>query len=395
MATSQQIYSEINSAINPENSSKRPTMAWIAGTFKKAYDFGRIQRAVDEHSKELDTKTLENFINTLKFRDIAVKNGLMTKTDEGKYVTSERGNRFIQDLSKNIKQWESINDLSFKQLRGEVQSAKGEVDQEWYNNLPPVEQHVIDIYSRLTPKEFHLLTGLKNDRDNKQKYVNRIETLEDSDPESYAILRDAGIINNKNQINNTLLSTFFATLAKYDYRHLRSFNRSISSKSDRIAADKGLAQNYLNRSLDKNSPRNSDIGVRAREFIEDSNGCTKSWIEAMAKGPGQGVRCSQVDFDDLRLQGIVTTAASRELTTFGKLVASLIKTGRGMNSFDEKEPLNSRMPTGAVADNDRQRQRSKILGGRKAAFNDRMHRTKTEESKNLSFKKYLIEQQAS
>jgi hypothetical protein len=391
MATSQDIFRQINNAINPENSTKRPTFPWIAGTFKKTYDFNRIERALRNHSEELEPSTLENFRNTLKLRDIAVENGLITVKREGSepvYKISEKGNRFLQELSKNISRWESLNDLSFKQLRSEVQSAKSEADQEWYDNLSPVDQHIIDIYSRLTPKEFHFLIGLKNAKDDKQKYVNRIETLQDSDPESYSILRDSGFINNKDQINNVLVTKFFATLAKYDYRHLRSFNRSISSKTDRIAADKALVRNELERSMDKNSPRSSEAAVRAREFIETANGCTKGWIQALTT-PGNGVRCSQVDWDDLQSKGIVD--GQRHLTNYGKFIANILKNGLPDN---EKDTLNSRMPSNVGAPNDRQQQRSKILGGRSSEFNDRLHRTKaaaTTESKNLSFKKFLTE----
>jgi hypothetical protein len=320
MASSQEIYSQITQAINPDNSSKRPTLGWVAGAFKRAYDFGRIQAVLNNRSDELDPDTRQTYQNLLKLRDIAVNNGLMV-AEGNKYKVTNAGSKFVQDLAKNIKQWESINDLTFKQLRGEVQSAKGQADQEWYNSLSPIEQHIIDLYSKLTIKEFHFLTGVKNDKDGKNRYVNRIETMEDSDPESYNMLRDLGFITKKNTINDALVSTFFRTLGKYDYRHLRSFNRSISSRSDRLAADAALNQNHADRMATDRNP-----------------------------------------------------------------------TDGGMMSDRERMVANSRMPSDVEEPNNRQQQRSRILGGRKDAFNDRMRRTRpANESKSLSFKQFLIE----
>ena len=391
MATALQIYREINDAINPDSSSKRPTVAWVAGTFKKAYDFGRIQRAVDEHADELDPQTLETFKNTLKLRDIALKNGLINKSDTGKFITTEKGNRFVQEMAKNIKQWESLNDMNFKQLRGTMLAHKFDADQAWANDLPPEEQKILKVYGELTPKEYRFLIGIQADKDNKQKYVNRIETLEDKDHESYSVLRELGFITPKNTINDQFVYTFFKTLDKYDTAHLRSFNRTILTSHKNIAAQKGLAQNYLNRSLDASSPRSSDVGVRAKEFLADQNGCTKGWIIALSKGPGQGVRCNDVDWNDLRLNDVVDS--SRNLTNFGKVVASVAKLGDNAGN-GEQDSVNSRMPMNAVSGSDRQKQRSKILKGIDSEFQKNKNKIKTRvgESKNLSFKTFLIEQ---
>jgi len=251
MASFQEIYNQITQAINEKNSSKRPTFPWIAGTFKRAHDFNRFKNYLDNYGDELDPETAETYTNILKLLQIALDNNLIS-SENGVYKTTPRGSKFLQELSRHIKQWDNINDLSYKDIRREVQAAKGEADQEWYNSLPPLDQAMIDLYSKLTPKEFHFLTGLKNSKDSKSKYVNRVETLEDSDPESYAVLKSLRFINANNQINDKLLTTFFSTLGKYDYRHLRSFNRSISSKSDRIAADKALAMNeYIRKQQGK------------------------------------------------------------------------------------------------------------------------------------------------
>ena len=311
MATSKEIYNDIVNTIANSGSTKKATFAWIAGAFKKTHDFGRMQSRINNYADELSPDTLESLKNMMILKDIGVSNGLF-KVENGKYKVTNKGSKFVQDVAKNISKWESLNDMTFKELRSEIQQAKGEADMEWYNGLPPDEQYMIDLYSKLTLKEFHYLTGIKNDKDRKQKYVNRVETLEDSDFESYSLLRELGFITPKNTINDTLLTKFFTTLGKYDYRHLRSFNRSISSRSDRIAADKALHRN------------NSDYQT-----------------------------------DDMA---------------------------------DNKMTANVRMPMDVEEPNNRQQQRSRILGGRKQSFNDRMHRTRVaNESKKLSFKNYLME----
>lgn len=316
MATTQQIYNQIRKDIT----SKKPTLGWIAGMFKKTHDFPRYQNMLDTRADELDPEQAETIKNTLKLRDIALQNGLM-KEENGKIKVTQAGSKFVQDLAKNIQQWDSLNDLSFKQLRREVQSAKGEADQEWYNGLPPVEQKMIDIYSQLTLKEFHFLTGLKNDKDGKNQYVNRIAGLEQRDPESFEMLRHLGFIKPNGTLNNELANTFFKTLGKYDYRHLRSFNRNISSRSDRLAADQALNQNHADRMAADRDSRDGDL-------LSDK----------------------------------------------------------------ERMTANSRMPSDVEEPNNRQQQRSRILGGRQQAFNDRMRRTRpANESKNLSFKQFLIE----
>jgi len=316
MATTQQIYNQIRKDIT----SKKPTLGWIAGAFKKVHDFPRYQNILDTRANELDPEQAETIKNTLKLRDIALQNGLM-KEENGKIKVTPAGSKFVQDLSKHIQQWESLNDLSFKQLRREVQSAKGEADQEWYNSLGPVEQKMIDIYSQLTLKEFHFLTGLKNDKDGKNQYVNRIAGLEAKDPESYEMLRHLGFIKPNGTLNNELANTFFKTLGQYDYRHLRSFNRNISSRSDRLAADQALNQNHADRLANDRETRDGDL-----------------------------------------------------------------------MSDKERMTANSRMPSDVEEPNNRQQQRSRILGGRQQSFNDRMRRTRpANESKNLSFKQFLIE----
>lgn len=316
MATTQQIYNQIRQEIT----TKKPTLGWIAGVFKKTFDFPRYQTILATRADELDSEQLDTIKNILKLRDIALANNLI-KEENGKFKVTPAGSKFVQDLSKNIKQWESINDLSFKELRKEIQSAKGEADQEWYNSLPPVEQKIIDIYSQITLKEFHFLTGLKNDKDGKNQYVNRINGLEERDMESYETLRQLGFIKSNNTLNNELTNTFFKTLGKYDYRHLRSFNRSISSRNDRIAADAALNKNHASRMT---TDRESNDG--------------------------------------------------------------------NLMSDTERMTANARMPSDVEEPNNRQQQRSRILGGRKDAFNARMHRTRSSnESKNLSFKNFLIE----
>jgi hypothetical protein len=242
MATSQEIYSQINQAINPDNSTKKPTVSWVAGQFRKAHDFSRIERVLKDRGDELDFDTRQTYENIIKLRDIAVANGLVTDTN-GVYKMTPKGSKFVQDMAQNISKWDSINDMNYKEIRGMVQSAKGDVDREWYEQLPPNEKAAIDLYSRLTLKEFHFLTGLKNDKDGKNQYVNRINTLEERDPESYATLRDLNVINRNNTLNNEVVSNLFRTLGKYDYNRLRSFNRNISSRSDRLAADKALLTN--------------------------------------------------------------------------------------------------------------------------------------------------------
>lgn len=365
MANSQQVYKEIADAIEATGSTKKPTVGWIAGTFKKVHDFARMEATLRDRSDELDPSTLQTLKNTLILRDIAVKNGYIRK-DGTKYSVTPSGSKFVQDVAKNFQEWSSINSMDFKQLRGTVQQAKGEVDQEWYNSLPADEQHIIDIYSRMTIKEYALLKGLKNAKDSKQKYTNRVDGLEDRDPESYAVLRDMGFINSQNLINDKLLTKFFDTLAKFDYRHLRSFNRSISSKLDRITADKALVQNQLDRSVDKDSPRSSEPAIRAKEFIDGLNSCSKDWISALAKGGGSGVRCRDAEWDAMRDAGVtqdVQGSNRPELTDFGKVVANFIKNGNP--DRDEQGPLNSRL-TGE----DRLRRRGEILKGRKSSFKD-------------------------
>ena len=105
MASTKEIFSEINQAINSDNSSKRPTMSWIAGVFKKIREFNRMENAL-ERSDELNDDVRENYINSLKLRDIALENGLMTREikDNGfpKYEVTDKGSKFLQNLSKHI-----------------------------------------------------------------------------------------------------------------------------------------------------------------------------------------------------------------------------------------------------------------------------------------------------
>jgi hypothetical protein len=362
MATSQQVYQEIADAIEANGSTKRPTVGWIAGAFKKAHDFSRMEANLKNRGDELNPDIRQTLQNTMILKDIALKHGLI-KQENGKYDVTPRGSKFVQDVAKSLHEWDSINKASFKQLRGTVQQAKGEADQEWYQSLPPDEQHIIDIYSRLTLKEYAMLKGLKNSKDSKKKYTNRVDGLQDSDPESYATLRDVGFINSQNLVNDKLLTKFFDTLAKYDYRHLRSFNRNISSRLDRMTADKALVQNQLDRAVDKNSPRSSDSAVRAQEYINGlESKCDKAWIVALADG--NGVRC-RANFDQMAEDGVVTKSGNErpELTDFGKVVANFIKNGNP--DRDEQGPLNSRL-TGE----DRLRRRGEILQGRKSSFKD-------------------------
>lgn len=392
MATSQEIYREINSAINSDNSTKKPTMGWIAGTFKKTYDFDRMQRAVEGNSHELDSQTLQDFKNALKLRDIALKNGLMVRGKDGGYKVTDKGSKFVQETAKKITEWQTLLDKDFKGMRAELQSGKGFADMAWYESLPPNEKHVIDSFGLILPREFHFLIGLKNAKDSKDRYVNKINTWEEKNFESYSILRDIGFITSKNTLNVKMVDAFFNVLSKYDYEHLRSFNRNLSSSNDTIAATNGLRRNELERAFDKKSPRSSDVALHAKEFVSSINNCTKSWIIAMAKGPGHSVKCSQVDFEDLKLNGVVDSIKEKTLTSYGTLVASLLKNDT-IPDDGEDASLNSRMPMGATSGGSRQAQRSKILQGRGTRFNSLLNRTKTEESiQTLSFKKYLIEQ---
>lgn len=364
---SKNIYLEIADAIKEGNkSTKKPSLAWVAGTFKKTHDFNRIENAVKTRSSELSDDTLETFKNILTLRDIAVKHGLMTKEskDNGfpKYTVTPTGSKFVQDLAKNINDWQTINDLSFKQLRSEIQSAKGEADQEWYDSLPPDEQHIIDIYSRLTLKEYALLKGIKSAKDSKKKYTNRLDTLDQKDPESFETLKSLGFINKMNHVNDVLVTKFFNTLAKFDYRHLRSFNRTISSRLDRFSADKALTQNFLDTQMDKTSPRSSDTGTRAREYIDSASPEILKNIVDMSNKE----RTKPINQEDMRLTGI--TDSTGTLTNFGKFVASILKRERSMDDYHERNPLNSRMPSSSGLDNNRQQRRSEILTGRKRSF---------------------------
>jgi hypothetical protein len=393
MATAKQIFDEINNTINPDGTGKRPTMGWIAGTFKKTFDFDRMERTLRTRADDLDEDKLKDLQNTLKLRDIAIKNGLMvkSKTPTGvKYNVTPAGNRFVQELSHKMSEWESINDLTNKQLKKVMFSEKGHADQEWYDSLPKDQQKLIDLYTNFTVKELHFLIGLYNSKQGKNEYIKRVETLEDTDFESYSTLREAGFINSKNQLNGSLVTEFFKMLKNSDYEHLRSFNRSISSFKDHIAAMRGLKQNELDRAFDKSSPRSSNTAVEAKDFISNASGCTKGWIQAMAKKSGTGVRCSDVNFEDLKLNGIVDSIKDRTLTSYGMLIASLLKNDT-IPDDDEQGSLNSRMPMGATDNGSRQAQRSKILGGRNDEFNKMLNKAKVRESTRFSFKNYLIE----
>lgn len=375
----QQIYSQILDSIFKHGSRERnkfPSLGWVASVFTRSPDLARIERVVRDRGDELDPDMLYDYENMLKVKDIAVKNGLMQRLKKTNgsdtYKTTPDGSKFVQELSKNINKWNdlsSLNDMDFKQLRATVQSAKGAVDDEWFKSLSPEDQKYVEIYSNLTLKEFSFLKGLKYQRDGKNQYTSRIDTLQDSDPEAYAVLKTAGFINEKDQLNVKLVDGFFNFLNTHDYAHLRSFNRSISSKLDRNAADAALKQNALKYLLDKTSPRSNDTALRAREYIENADTCSKAWITALAKGNGSAVRC-KVDWEDLRLKGIVD--ATQQLTNFGNAVAGILKHSNGdMSGYDETDIVNSRMPG---KDEGRQKQRSDILQGRAKNFSDYMGR---------------------
>lgn len=375
----QQIYSQILDAIFKHGDRERnmfPSLGWVASVFTRAPDLARIERVVKERGSELDTDMLYDYENMLKVKDIAIKNGLMQRLKKTNgsdiYKTTADGSKFVQELSKNINKWNdlsSLNGMNFKQIRAAVQSAKSSVDDEWIKSLSPADQKYVDIYSTLSLKEFSFLKGLKFQRDGKNQYTARIETLQDRDPEAYAVLKTANFINEKDQLNIKLVDGFFDFLNTHDYAHLRSFNRSISSKLDRNAADDALKQNALKYLMDKTSPRSNDMALRVREYIETAGPCSIAWIVALSKDDGSRVRC-EPDWEDLRLKDIVDS--SKTLTNFGMAVAGVIKHSRGdTGQYNEKDIVNSRMPG---KDDGRQQQRSKILQGRSKKFSDYMGR---------------------
>lgn len=237
------VYKEIADAIANAGSPKRATREWVAGILMppipKSYD--RWKRALN--NPDLTPEYRVDFQNKVIAVDIAANNNMLKKVNGG-YEKNDKGSRFAKYLTLDVHSSEEkdVNDMSFKELRGMMQDMKGQADKDWYESLPPIEQMMIDKYQEMNEKEYAFLSGLKNDKDSKYRYVNRVERLEDSDPESYNVLKNLGFITKENYINNNLVTKFFETMGKFYYRHLRSFNRNISSSSDRRAA-----QNANNR----------------------------------------------------------------------------------------------------------------------------------------------------
>lgn len=393
MATFQDIFKEINDTIK---TNSRPTAEWISGMFSRSADIKSTERklndpkyveAIRANDEEKGTHNLDNMENLLIVHKIGVKHGLLSVSKStGLYKKTDKGSKFIQEITNflHVRDESKAGD-SFKQTRAVWQNHTYGALQDWFNDQPEQAQHIINTYREITLKEFYLLAGLLNDQKGKNKYVNRVESLEDSDHESYSALLGLGIITEKNTINVEFLTNFFKTLSSYDDKHLRSFNASISSRVYRSEADKALIRNQLNRSMDSSSPRSSDVAVQAKEYVQGANPAFLQKIKRLSME--KNGRISGADKNSMLLDTIVD--ASGALTRFGMAVAALV----GLKNLDqgEQSELNSRMPMGASDQGSRQQSRSNIRQGRAQGMDNLLHRAKVGESKHLSFKQYLIE----
>lgn len=364
------IYKEIKDKILDKfgkSKNNYPTFTWVMGTFKKLQDYERLRRMVT-HSSDVPHETMEKFEKQKILVDTALEHGLITDIEKpnGKHVlrVTGKGSKFLQELNQNIHSWNSLNSMNHKELKKTFLKGVEEADREWFDSLSREDQKMVEIYSQLSLKEYSLIKGLWNSKTNKENYQERLSNLQYSSPENFEYLKGLGFINDKSRLNSDFTEKFISTISSLDYSHLKHFNRSISSKTDRISADKALAQNALQRSIDKNSPRSSDTGLRAQKFIEDSPTDLISDIVKLKnkeKYPNLVKDISLSNREDLKLNGIIDS--NNNLTTFGQIVANLIN--RDSDTNDENDVLRSRLSGKPGGRLDR---RGEIAQGRKRSF---------------------------
>ena len=359
----------------PTEKGNYPTAAWIAGVFKRLYDFKNIEQMMK--NPKLPRESVENFEKIMFMKNFGEENGLLTKSDHGFVVKTDRGSKFIQHVASNIEQYKKFDahrttfgrSPEYKNTWYTVLAAANQADKEWADSLSEGDQRLLKLYSELTPKSFSFLKGLLTKNIDKKKYTHLFNSFMEHNPDEYEMLSNLSLIRD-NQINGKLLRELFSFLGNAGYSKLKSFNREISQRIDRSAADKALNKNYVERNL-SDSPRANALGARAREFILGLPEDFKKEIEYVARTG----KIKKGMIPKFISNGIIDE--ENKVSEFGKLIFSLIKSGVKPESAKD-EHLNRKIKSQEMKDQmnlpPKSRDKNPQAVSRKNSFKDFLNR---------------------
>lgn len=344
-------YLEIKNLIKDDfNANASPS--WIAGLFKSLHKYETDKKIFSVMGNDVEPEKMRGFNIKDTVIKYSIKKGLLKK-ERNRLVVSQKGNSFLRYLNENINALKSINDLSNKELKKEFLKGVEQADKEWFLSLDDAEKEVVEKYNEIDLIDYVFLKGLLKSKQNKKNYKARVISFKEKHEDHFDLLKHLGFFDENDNITDEL-DKFFTVLGGMDYSHLKNFNRSISSKSDRSAASNALVRNELKRRMDSRSSSSSEFTLRAKEYIENASNDEIKDIRMIKKG-------KPVNNPDLILNNI--TDDSGELTTFGKFVSTLIDSN--FKDENETDVLNSRI---SGFDNGRLKRRNEIAKGRKSSF---------------------------
>ena len=350
---------EIRKKFNTNSKDNYPSFQWIAGKFKQLYSIPQIEKSLQ--SGNLPPEKQEEYEKIVALKDIGLKYKFIAK-DGDNYKTTNTGSQFIQFLASHFQ--------NLVDLKKDFRETNYNENQEWYSKLPENQKKIIDLYSQLTPADYAYLIGLINKQNNKENYVNYVQSSAAKDGDKISRLQGLGLLNDDYTLNKKTISGMLDFLNDQTYARLKGFNKNVAYVVDRISADKALIRNALERAIDRTSMRRPDIAEKADVIIDKLNDKEKDLL--IAKSLGKKGSNNPSEGANLIKLGLVDNSGA--LTDMGRYIGVVLtKLARNANlsSAGEKGTQYSRLRKSDIGgDFNASSRRNERAGSRAGTFKD-------------------------